>query len=112
VNEDLCPLCGHVMGRGEWQAYDLASGRSLGHLSCWGKPFGIKGVDGDVWACKCVTGSVSPPGSTVLAFFHRPCKSKRTCAVSRAVDAGRLAELVERELVHLRPIFDAGGVKA
>jgi hypothetical protein len=108
----MCLLCGHVMGRGEWQAYDLATGRSLGHLACWGKPLGIKGVDGDIWPCECVTGKVSPPGiKQVVAFFHRPCRTRRTCAISRAVEAGRIEDLVKRELVALRePIFDGAGI--
>lgn len=94
--QELCQICGHVMGRGEWQAYDLATKRSLGHLSCWGKPQGILGVDGDVWPCECVTGQV------LLALFHRPCRSRRTCAVSRAVEAGRFKALLSHQLVNLR----------
>jgi len=100
MTEGLCQACGFTMGRGEWQAYDLATGASLGHFPCWGKPLGVRGVEADVWACDCATGTVVAQG--VVAFVHRPCRARRICAVSRAVDAGRFQDLVGHELVVLR----------
>lgn len=105
--QEICVRCGHDLGRGEWRAYDLATKASLGHLPCWGKPLGVLGVDGDVWACECVTGQV------LTAFFHRPCRTRRTCAVSRAVDAGRFKALLGHQLVNLRgAIFGDAGEQA
>lgn len=103
VTQGACPMCGLDVGRGEWAAYDLESQRLLGHLACWGKALGVQGVDGDVWPCDCVTGSVR------TAFFHRPCRTRRSCAVSRAVDAGRLKPLLARQLVSLGGAFDRFG---